>query len=205
MRERLHVIGFMLVMTIVFGGMVATVNAFLKERIERNRKVASYRAILEAFGTLKVDDERGAIEIVELYEKSVRQEGVDTDALFVLSSEPRKQAFYLVGDAYWGPLKGVMAVDLDTKKVLGIAFIDHTETPGLGARIDEPEFRNQFPGLSYAKKKTDGERLTFVASGTANSDEQQVDMITGATETSRALAKIIQRNLTAFLEKAGVE
>lgn len=71
----------------------------------------------------------------------------------------------------------MVGVDFDGK-VLGIDIISHTETAGLGAVADMEtpagqNFRNQFVGKSGSVKVT--------------KDGGQVDSITGATVTSRAV------------------
>lgn len=64
----------------------------------------------------------------------------------------------------------------------GIDVLSHSETAGLGAKADTDEFKNRFTGkdaiLSIVKTKTD------------RSDEVQA--ITGATITSKAIAKGIE-------------
>ena len=204
MNERLRIIGFTLAITIFFGGMVAVVNSLLKERIQRNRQVATQRAILVAFALANPNKPGTAEMVIADYARYIRESSApDGTTAFARSDNPAHRAFLLKGDAYWGPLLGVMAVDAAAQQVLGIAFIDHTETPGLGARIDEPPFRGQFHGISYAIKASDGRRLAFVAPGTAKKANQEIDCITGATETSRAVERIMNRALDTFINKAG--
>ncbi len=66
--------------------------------------------------------------------------------------------------------------------VSGIDIIKHSETPGLGAKADQPAFKDQFKG-----KPT--EDLVVVKTG-ASSDEE-IDSISGATITSRAVTNAV--------------
>ena len=63
------------------------------------------------------------------------------------------------------------------------------ETPGLGARIEEPAWQASFAGKSL---RDDSGTLRFaVARGHATS-EYEVDGITGATRTSNAIQRIVR-------------
>ena len=63
-----------------------------------------------------------------------------------------------------------------------IAVIEHKETPGLGTKMDEPAFKNQFIG----KNPADFELRV-------NKDGGPVDAITAATISSRAFCDAVQR------------
>ena len=71
----------------------------------------------------------------------------------------------------------------------GISFYEHKETPGLGARIEEPEWRAKWSGIhSYDES---GEVATGVTKA-GNPKENWVDGISGATLTSRGVSNMIQ-------------
>ena len=74
-----------------------------------------------------------------------------------------------------------------------IAVLEHKETPGLGTKMADPPFRNQFndrnPSQFVLKVKKDG---------------GQVDAITAATISSRAFCDAIQRAYNT-LQKGGLK
>lgn len=89
-----------------------------------------------------------------------------------------------------GEITMMVGIDADGK-VLGISIISHTETAGLGAvaaanNTKGEAFRNQFIGMS--------------GSVSVSKDGGQVDAITGATITSRAICEGINAAL-ACVEK----
>ena len=53
-------------------------------------------------------------------------------------------AFESSAQGYHGPIGVMMGVDLNKKKLTGISIVSHSETPGLGARIVEPNFTDSF-------------------------------------------------------------
>ena len=78
-----------------------------------------------------------------------------------------------------------------TGNILNISILEHLETPGLGTKMADAEFKNQYigknPGITNLAVKKDG--------GT-------VDAITAATITARAFSDAVDRAFRS-LEKAG--
>ncbi len=75
---------------------------------------------------------------------------------------------------YGGDLKLMIGIDLSSGKQTGLEVVSHSETPGLGARIEEPGFRRQWQGLPIDTK------VALSANG------GDIDAISGATFTSTA-------------------
>ncbi len=73
----------------------------------------------------------------------------------------------------------------DFTQVLGIDFVTHSETPGLGGRISELWFKEQFRAVSI--NSDDSDIVTYRPAPDGN-----VDAITGATLTSDAVRNIIK-------------
>jgi len=60
-------------------------------------------------------------------------------------------AFESAAGGYHGDIGVMVGVDINSKKLSGISIVSHTETPGLGARIIEPNFTDSFKGKSLDK------------------------------------------------------
>lgn len=102
----------------------------------------------------------------------------------------------VVGRGLWGGLWGYIAIDDSKSKVLGTYFYHESETAGLGARIGESWFQEQFIGKSLWQN---GDTLTVVKAGSAIAgDPCQVDGVTGATLTSNGVAAMVKDGLTAY-------
>ncbi|MFV0440893.1 MAG: RnfABCDGE type electron transport complex subunit G [Lachnospirales bacterium] len=78
---------------------------------------------------------------------------------------------------YGGSIKMLVGFDYDGV-ITGVDIVTHSETPGLGANADKPEFTDQFIG----KVPT----IEIVKSGATG--DNQVDAITSSTITSNAVA-----------------
>ncbi len=86
---------------------------------------------------------------------------------------------------YGGEILLTVGMDTDLK-VTGIDIISHSETPGLGAKCVKDEFKNQFIG-----KDAD---IQVVKSG---AEDNQIDAITSATITSKAVTAGVNCAITA--------
>ena len=85
-----------------------------------------------------------------------------------------------------------MGVSSDLAQITGLVFTDQSETPGLGGRIDELAYREQFRGL----KISPGTKLAY-----GNQGGSQIDAITGATLTSNSVMRILNGLLADTISK----
>jgi electron transport complex protein RnfG len=82
----------------------------------------------------------------------------------------------------------IFGYDAETSRVLGMKVLESKETPGLGDKIEKDlEFVAQFDGALAP--------LVGVNPRRATGDEHEIDMITGATISSRAIVRIIDNAL----------
>ena len=93
------------------------------------------------------------------------------------------------GQGYGGRIDAIMALRGDTNTIAGLAVTRHSETPGLGGRIEEASWQAGFPGTEL--RDADGEMRFRVARGSASS-VNEVDGITGATRTGRGVTQMVR-------------
>lgn len=84
-----------------------------------------------------------------------------------------------------------ICVGPDMQTIKGIEVLDHTETPGLGGRMTEKEFKEQFVGKKLKP------RLTLVR-GSETVGTNEVHAITGASYTSKGIEDIINEAMDTF-------
>jgi Na+-transporting NADH:ubiquinone oxidoreductase subunit C len=92
----------------------------------------------------------------------------------------------VVGAGLWGEIQSVVGVEKDLRTLTGIEFIKQNETPGLGGRITESWFKEQFRGKRWP--------LSVVPEGNPAGD-QQFQAITGATNTTNGIRDILNTRL----------
>lgn len=80
------------------------------------------------------------------------------------------------GMGFQGSLVLMVGVETGMDRILGVAVLESVETPGLGDKIKAESFLSQFKGISLPEDGT-----------------VEVDTITGATISSKAVEKIINR------------
>ena len=123
--------------------------------------------------------------------------------LFV--GEKDNEKFYIVpvrGKGLWDAIWGYVAMEKDLKTIKGVYFDHKGETPGLGANIKEPFFRDDFAGESlYSNNNFAG---VTVAKG--NNDpknerkgDNKVDAIAGATITGDGVTAMLKKDLRMYL------
>ncbi len=86
---------------------------------------------------------------------------------------------------YGGEIGVMVAFDRDGK-LSGIGIMTHSETPGLGARVQEPGFTDQFRGLDTK----DGIKLS--------QDGGRINGISGATLSSKGVASAVDKAAAMF-------
>ena len=92
------------------------------------------------------------------------------------------------GDGYDGNVTLSLGLDA-TGKVLGIAFTELTETPGMGMLADEPAFKGQF---------ADRQVTQFVHNKGGVTGDNVIDAISGASTTSGAVVNAVNAGLDFF-------
>ena len=104
------------------------------------------------------------------------------------------------GRGYQSTLRAWLVLDGDTQTVRALKFYQHGETPGVGARIEEPEWEAQWRDLRAFDDA--GVLRIGVRSqvGGAYSDdaEYQVDGISGATRTAQGVDGMVRFWLGEF-------
>lgn len=108
----------------------------------------------------------------------------DLPSLYVLPVE---------GMGLWGTMYGFVALDKDLKTIRGLTFYKHKETPGLGAEVDNPNWKAKWPGrLAFDDS---GKVVIEVIKGPAGSPGEtphKVDGLSGATLTSNGVTYLLR-------------
>lgn len=103
------------------------------------------------------------------------------------------------GRGLWGGLWGYISIDEDKQHVFGTYFDHESETAGLGARIKERWFQEQFNGRPIFAGNPEKVALTVTKQGAAKT-ETEVDGVTGATLTSNGVAGMVTDGLQQYIE-----
>ena len=219
-NSNVYTICYAAVMVIIVAFLLAFVASALKETQDANVANDTKGQILSALGYDKATVDVGAI-YAEKVKDNVLENGELTPYegkfntsygalikngelhVFTGTTANGEKAYVIpvVGRGLWGGLWGYIAVNEAKDKVLGTYFYHESETAGLGARISEKWFQDQFIGKPIFGE--DGKvALTVVKAGAAQ-QENEVDGVTGATLTSNGVAAMVKDGLTAYTDFLG--
>ena len=107
---------------------------------------------------------------------------------------PRTVILPVSGYGLWSTLYGFLAVESDGNTVVGINFYQHSETPGLGGEVDNPNWKQLWSG----KKVYDEQGEVALRLGKGGVDpqapdaEHKVDALAGATLTSDGVSNLVR-------------
>ncbi|MDP8268968.1 MAG: RnfABCDGE type electron transport complex subunit G [Candidatus Tenebribacter davisii] len=161
-------LGFvLLIITVIASGILAYINTITQPIIERNQQIAQENARKEVLPA--------AISFEEVTGDPTYFIGIDSDDNIV--------GYTFVASLYGYSSNVETMVGINPEMVIEkIKIISQSETPGLGANCEKPEFQAQFSG----KQKSDMK---------VNKDGGAIVSLTGATITTRTITNSIKTAL----------
>jgi Na+-transporting NADH:ubiquinone oxidoreductase subunit C len=198
MRERILMVVFVLVMGTILTGALVGVNRLTTPAIARNEEIRLKRNVLKALDMVVGESEA---EVLAVFERQVEIRTL-SGRTFYVSRASGDLAFEYVGSGLWGPIRGAVAVDPVFERIRGVTVFHQEETPGLGSRITERGYLDEFRGKPFrgglVLASPRGNATSAAQSGAAREDQPaQIDAITGATMTSAAFVRLLTDNLFA--------
>ncbi len=194
-----YIMGFMLITAVLFGTGVAIVHYSTQDMLARNERLHRNRVLVQAFGLdVKEETPQAYEQAVEqnLEVNTIQARGREWE-IFEQRVNGTNVGFIFTGLGFWDRIMGVLVLTPDLQQVVNIQIMEQSETPGLGARITQPWFTEQFKGLEIAWDQPMNQRIIIGPSPQPNA-VNQVDAITGATQTSIALMNILNSELQGF-------
>ena len=203
MKKRLFSIVYMFLLTLAFTSLVTVVKVLSEDRIEANQRVKLERIVLKVLD-VPVPADTSDEKLSEIFKDRVKAIQVKDKTLYVHYGKNGRNilgyAFPVGGPGFWGPVYGMAAVGPQADRILGLAFYRHSETPGLGARMTEDWFTQQFSGLPLYPV-TGRKKIFYLKPEGTGTNPNELDAITGATNTSAAIETFLNRDLDQFLRE----
>jgi Na+-transporting NADH:ubiquinone oxidoreductase subunit C len=199
MREkRWFPIFYMFITTAFFSSIVIGFTQLTGEKVKANEKLSFERAVLSVLPGL-YREEMNNLELHRTFTEQVTEPDEHTGGAYTLRQKGKIVAYALpmTGQGFWAPIKGVIGIEADKKTITAIAFYEQNETPGLGAEIAKPAFREQFKG----KVISVGDKPLSIKRPGTELGASDVHAVTGATQTSTRLEKIINSALTNWQQQ----
>lgn len=119
--------------------------------------------------------------------------------LFVAENEGKKYYItYFSGKGLWDDIWGYIAFQEDGKTINGTVFDHKGETPGLGSKITEDQFQNQFKNKVITDEKTGEYKPIKVEKPGGEYTIHQVAGLSGATFTAVGVDEMMSRSLEVY-------
>lgn len=181
MKENLKLGGILLTITMTAGVLLGVTNSLTKEAILENSKInKDDLSIIMPKATGIEDTDFKLTEESSIKEAYKAKNG----------NEEIGYVFKVNTKGFHGPVDLFVAISED--KITGMKVSAHSETPGLGARIEEEGFRSKFTDLPIE------DNIEMVK--TEPSKENEVDGISGATVSSKAVGTAINDTIKFYKE-----
>lgn len=181
MKDAFKLTGVLTTICVVAGVLLAWVNDLTYEPIQRAAEAARAEAIKTVLPAIDNIPTQDSVELE--CEGSTwifyvgRREGRYIGTAFEVASEK----------GYGGTIRIMVGATADGK-LQAIKILDQKETPGLGAKIDKPAFGDLFRGLDLNSTKW-----------AVRKDGGDIDQITAATISSRAVVSAIEEGIQVYL------
>lgn len=196
----LYTVGFMALIALVCGAGISFVQYSMKDRLDGNARLIRNRTIARAFGYTVTQPTIAAFDSVftqhlEQVVVSAKKQSYQT---FMNRQAPPTTGFIFSGMGFWDFITGIVVLSGDMSAITALEIIDQKETPGLGARIIETQFLDQFRGVPVNWNATDKKLISFGVD--LGNSGKRIDAITGATQTTIALERMLNSELVQFRE-----
>jgi Na+-translocating ferredoxin:NAD+ oxidoreductase subunit G len=174
------------ILGVIAGGGLALINGWSAPLIAANQKAETER------GIFLVQPEGKTYETVD-------GTGLELYKVFLEDNNLAGYSLVYSGNGFQGKIKLIAGITPGLNKITSIEILDQVETPGLGTKITEAPFLDQFRKLDTAPQ------VNWVK-GSPASAPNEIQAITGATISSKAVVEIINGGMDRLrtLKQKGV-
>ena len=177
MKESLKIISVLTIVCVICAFFLSFVYKNAQTEIKNNQKKRIEDAI-DALAPQAQTIQKIDIENQEVYELTDKKDNLIA------------YAFLAQGQGYQGKIKILAIINSGLDKLEGIEIVGSIETPGLGAKIQEADFKDQFKNLMVT--------VPIECIKDTPSKKNQITAITGATVSSRAVTNILNKQIKNF-------
>ncbi|MDP8202407.1 MAG: FMN-binding protein [Candidatus Tenebribacter burtonii] len=190
-ETRVYPIIFMLIITAIFIGILATFYQFSFAKVQKYRKTQLKKMVMGVFEipTQNIENDFPRYITIRKMEDLIYYEYRQDSILM-------GYCFPISGSGLWGTIHALLAVTRDFGKIINIEIVDQNETPGLGGRITESWFKDQFKGKILIDDNILNNFMLISENEIAKDNE--IKQITGATASSKALVDMIYEDVKKY-------
>ena len=176
MGKSIKLIIILTIISLLSGGVLALAYSFTSPKMEEVALLNQQKSIFEVLSGIKSYREFQNNKNMLIFE------GLDDNGNVM------GLAYVAEGAGFQGKIRLMVGLDLALKQITGYKVLEHQETPGLGARIDEDGFKKQF----FQKFWTDAFKL-----------KEDIIPITGATISSKVVTDLMKKSVDEVIKIYG--
>lgn len=125
--------------------------------------------------------------------KKVEEIDLELYQVFDANNSPIGYAFPYEGNGFQGKIRLIVGLNDSLTIISRVEILEQVETPGLGTKITEEPFLNQFANLITSPQ------IDWIK-GTPPAKPNQIQTITAATISSKAVVDILNNGITKLRE-----
>lgn len=218
-----YTIGFACVMVVFVAALLASMSIQLTPLQDRNIELEKKQNILQSVGVFVdrdesekyysqfikkelVVDNKGNIlpgsafdiDLGDELKKDIKNQNLP---LYISILEDSSECYIipLRGKGLWGPIWGYIALKEDINTVFGAVFAHKSETPGLGAEINQSFFQEPFRDKLIFNENNEFVSITVKKGGATEGSMHEVDGISGGTITSDGVTDMIKERVGRYI------
>ena len=218
-----YTIGFACVMVILVAALLASTSIQLTPLQDRNIELEKKQNILQSVGVYldrdaseasysKFIKEELVLDIngnilegsafnIDLGDELKKDINDQKFPLYISMLEDSSKCFIipLRGKGLWGPIWGYLALKDDINTVYGAVFAHKSETPGLGAEINQGFFQEPFRDKKIFNENNEFVSIKVIKGGAPEGSLHGVDGISGGTITSDGVTDMLKERVGRYL------
>jgi len=218
-----YTIGFACIMVILVAALLASTSIQLTPLQDRNIELEKKQNILQSVGVYVDRDASEAsyskfikeelvldingnilegsafnIDLGDELKKDINDQKLP---LYISMLEDSSKCFIipLRGKGLWGPIWGYLALKDDINTVYGAVFAHKSETPGLGAEINQGFFQEPFRDKKIFNENNEFVSIKVIKGGAPEGSIHGVDGISGGTITSDGVTDMLKERVGRYL------
>lgn len=176
MKTVIHMIATLTIIGVIAGGLLSEVSDWAVPLIAMNQKAETEKAIflVQSSGKSYEAVAGAGFEIYKVFDENKNLTG------FSMTYE---------GNGFQGKIRLMIGLSAELNNITSLEILEQVETPGLGTKVTEDPFRNQFKNLQTTPQ------INWVK-GKLPEKPNEIQTVTGATISSKSVVAIINAGLT---------
>lgn len=196
MKTTLHLIATLVAVGLVAGASLSLVNGWAQPLIDANETKVKMAGVMEV-----VPGGAASKPISEVAPGPASADNLEAYQVLDGQGQVLGWAVFGEGTGFSDKIRLMVGVSPDLGHTLGIKILKDSETPGLGTKIREGAYPDQFFGRGRPAPGLEAGPLTVVKGAAEAPNEVQA--ITGATISSKAVVSIVNESVSKLRSRIG--